>query len=105
MLSYMSLLVLVLVTSGVSPVRAHNPLKVEGTSHSESSIRPRFKMTPGNLKALAGLGGSLSTNSSPNFHDSTECDSTDQCNAMDFSASTNTNHSAPGIFRARGRHP
>ncbi|KAN0107239.1 hypothetical protein V8E52_010348 [Russula decolorans] len=54
MLSYMSLLVLVLATSAVSPVRAANPLKIEGTSHSEPSERPRFKITRG--KVLAGLG-------------------------------------------------
>jgi hypothetical protein len=84
-------------------------------------------MTPGNLKVLAGLGilklavmgiivdklvgappshsnKNNPTNHPANFHDSTDCDSIDQCNSMDFSASTNTNHSAPGIYRARGTH-
>jgi hypothetical protein len=73
MRSYMSLLVLVLATSAVSPVRAFDPLyvafvlgaesnlpdvasgrEIEGTSHSEPSERPRFKITPG--KVVAGLG-------------------------------------------------
>lgn len=56
MLSYMSLLVLVLATSAVCPVRAANSLEVERTSHSESREIPRLKITPGRLKVLAGLG-------------------------------------------------
>jgi len=53
MLSYMSLLVLVLATSTVSPVWAIDPLEIEGTSHSEPSERPRFKINKG--KVLVGI--------------------------------------------------